>query len=317
MTEATTSEASLGKPERSSGWLRARRILASVLVVVATVFVGVIVGKYLALVVRDCEMKSVLGVPVNWGLAGIGLSYLFGSLEKVLKLANVFRDYIARPDKKVSLYPDCFALAFIVAYVTVLVLAFQASVDCQTASESTEVAPSKEIIYLSRMQQTVAAPLEYVPFLFKDLAAGDTNPEKGTTLTALQVGDIERLAASLKACVGSSQGQDVEVDVRGYADSNEFTSDSDEQNRKTANRRAAALHQQLERLAQPQTSPATVILRPLTEWPQNDPLAMTRQRYFMTLPLKQTGYDKDQGTFNRRADILILKLGVCERLTSK
>lgn len=65
-----------------------------------------------------------------------------------------------------------------------------------------EVTQPKELVYLSRIQQTVAAPLEYVPFLFKDLAAGDENPTKGTTLTAQQVSDIERLAASLKACVG-------------------------------------------------------------------------------------------------------------------
>ena len=265
MPETTASDTTAEKPAKSSGWLRIRRIIASVLVVVATVLVGVFVGKYLALVVQDCRVKSVLGIPVDWGLAGIGLSYLFGSLEKVLKLANVFRDYIAKPDKKVSLYPDCFALAFIVAYVTVLTLAFQASVECKKGSESVEVASPKEIVYLSRMQRTVAAPLEYVPFLFKDLAAGDENPTKGTTLTAQQVSDIERLAASLKACVGPSRGQDVEIDVRGYADSNEFASNSEEQNRKTANRRAAALHEQLKRLVGPQTDPASLILLPLTE----------------------------------------------------
>jgi hypothetical protein len=311
------TNASADKSLSSSGWLRVRRIIASLLVLAATVFFGVIVGKYLALVVQDCQVKSVLTVPVDWGLAGIGLSYLFGSIEKVLKLTTIFRDYIAKPDKKVSLYPDCFALAFIVAYVTVLVLAFQASAACKEAPKLGEITAHREVVYLSRIQNTVAAPFEYVPLLFKELAAGDENPAKGTTLSDQQVSDIERLVASLKACVGSSQGQDVEVDVRGYADSNEFASNSEEQNRNVANRRAAAVHAELKRLVPAQTSAATLILRPLSEWSKDDPLAMTRERYFKTRPLKETGREKDQGIFNRRADILILNFGVCERFTSK
>jgi hypothetical protein len=174
--------------------------------------------------------------------------------------------------------------------------------------------PAKEVAYPSRSPYSSFQAVEHVPFFFSELASGDQNPNKGTTLSAQQVSDLDRLLKSLTACVGALPGQDVELDVRGYADSNEFPVNSMEQNRETANRRAANLHKAVRERLGTQSGPSRLLLRDLKEWPTDDPLAMTRERYFETLPLNKTGKERDQGLFNRRADLLVLRLGACERM---
>jgi hypothetical protein len=318
MSNPSTGSLSPDAPVASKGWLRVRRIIASGLVVAATVFLGIMLGKYFAHLVQDSRIETVLGIRVEWGLAAVGLTYIFASLQQVLKLASTFREYIAKPDKKVSLYPDCVALAFMVAYLTVLAVALQNEGKSEPAPTVPTALYRKEIVYLGRAPQTSSTPIEYFPFLFTELAIGDKDWSKGTTLTDQQQKDIERLISSLKACVGTSRGQEVELDVRGYADTNEFPSNSIELNRQTGNRRAAALHGHLKRLIGTGSRPAGLLLRELTEWTKEDPTAMTReQRYFQTLPLHKTGTDEDQALFNRRADILVLRLGICERLNAK
>lgn len=308
MSDASTNPLSSCPPVPSAGWKRARRIGVSILLIAATVLLGVIIGALFADLVRDSSVKSVLGIiPLKWGLAGIGLTYILASFEKVLKFANTFREYIAIPDKKVSLFPDCTALASIVAYVTIVAI-----VPTDNA-EGAGPSQSKEIVYLTRTPQIGDAAVDYFPFLFTDLAT-EKDPSKGTSLTGAQVEDLKRLVASLKACVGNKPGEDVELDVRGYADANEFPSNSLELNRQAANRRGKELHRQLKLVIGNQSGVAVVLLRDFEEWPEKDPLAMKRERYFKTLPFRSTGRENDQGLFNRRADLIVLRLGVCDRL---
>jgi len=308
MSSSTAGTPTIEAPGRSRGWKRVRRVLSSVLVALATVYLGILLGKYVAHLVRDCQFNSVFNIEIKWGLAGVGLSYLLGSLEKVLKLAHTFREYIANPDKKVSLYPDCVALVCITTYLTVLAIAFRPG-ECDKTPTLSNTVAAKEVVYLSRVPQGDAIPVEYIPFLFVDLAAGDKNPSQGTTLGKQQLVDLERIVKSFKAC--ASAGQDVMLAVRGYADTNEFAEKSDAQNVSTANRRAAELHRHLKRLIEEQNSPGVRLADP-HEWKGLS--EMNSQRYFNTLPLAKTGKDADQGLFNRRADILIMRLGACERL---
>jgi hypothetical protein len=293
----------------SRGWIRARRALTSVLVVIATIFVGLLVGESLASLVRDARIQNIFGIPIKWGLAGVGVAYILGSLEKVLKVINTFREYVAQPDKKVSLYPDCVALACIIAYLTVLANVLPDD----DSRKALEPQVRKELVYLMTAPEAREVPVEYFPFTFT-LAKGPADWKVGTELGERQIADLEALVKSLRACVGKSAGQDVEVATLGYADTNEFPSNSDELNRQTANRRAADLYRHLVRLVGTQAGASKLLVRPLTEWPKDDPKAMTRERYFATKGLKET-QGADQGLFNRRADLLVYRLGACQRLT--
>lgn len=307
---------SAGSPTTpSSGPLRVRRILASLLAVLATIYLGITLGRYLALFVVDCTIESVAGIPVKWGLTAVGVSYIFASSEKVLKLAFTFRDYVLKPDKKVSLYPDCAALALIVAYLTLLMVAFADAKDCDAAAKQSPL--TRDVVYVTKKAASPALkPLEWVPFFFVDLAS-EKRAEQGTTLSPQQEKDLTRLLQSLRACVGGQQGQDVELAVRGYADSNEFADNTVELNRQAANRRAANLQKKVSDLLGEQSGTSRVVVAKSHEWSKDDPGAMTKEQYFDTKPLSVTGKTKDQGLFNRRADLLILKLGECERMQAQ
>jgi hypothetical protein len=173
---------------------------------------------------------------------------------------------------------------------------------------------------LSRPVMIAPGPVQadYFPYLF-DLADGPPNWRRGAQLNPQQLADIEKLAVTLKACVGSLPNQDVILQVIGFADANEFTpaaarnNSSQELNRQTANRRAAALAAALrERLGRP-TSPSTVVIDKVIQWDEAEPSAMlTSPRYFNAGPLTATG-GRDQGRFNRRAEVILLRAGTCER----
>jgi hypothetical protein len=294
----------------SSGLLRVRRILASLLAVLATIYLGNEIGFRLVKFVVDCTIESVFSIPIELGLTAVGFAYIFASSEKVLKFALVLRDYVLKPDKSISLFPDCVALALIVAYLTLLSEAYSEREKCKAAAK--ESLPSRDVVYLIKKPSDGTSPLEWLPFFFTDLAS-EKKPEQGTMLSTQQEKDLARLLLSLRACVGDQQGQDVELAVRGYADTNEFSDNTAELNRQAANRRAANLHRKVRDLLGSQSGPSRVVVANSHEWPIDDPSAMTRERYFDTKPLRVTGRTKDQGLFNRRADLLIMKLGECER----
>jgi hypothetical protein len=280
-----------------------------VLTVIATLYLGIILGKLLASFVVDCTIESIGGIPIKWGLTAVGVSYLFASSEKVLKLAFTFVDYIKNPDKRISLHPDCTSIALIVAYLTLLAVAFADARSCEAGPSNI----TKDVVYLAAPDKSsTVQPLEWIPFFFKDLAKA-TSPEAGTTLTSGQRDDLTRILGSLRACVGSQPGEDVEIAVKGFADTNQFPTNSAELNRQVANRRAAQLHGEIKGILRTQTGPAAIKLAESYEWPKETPFAMFDDRYFDTRPLTQTGKQNDQGLFNRRADLLILSFGVCRK----
>lgn len=304
----------------STSWKRWRRALASVFVVITTIWLGGLIAAFAAHLVRDCSLTEIAGLPVDLGLAAAGVAYLFASFEKVLKIGYTFRDYLANPDKKVALYPDCVALAMIVAYLGLVYEAHDGRKNCASKAEVTPVASLPEI-YLTRKHPSDTRPLEWVPFFFSDLAATESDPKKGTSLSKLQQENLTTLINSLRACVGEREGHNVVLEIRGYADTNEFESksveESVEENRKVANRRASNLHEEISKRLGNQPGPARIVLNPPHQWPESDPAAMTADRYFETRPLVKTGQNRDQGLFNRRADLLILDLGECDRYQRK
>ncbi len=104
--------------------------------------------------------------------------------------------------------------------------------------------------------------------------------------------------------------------MRGFADENEFPSESKELNRETANRRAANLHQQIAAIIGAQNAKSKLIVQDPVQWASLE--AMTRDpRYFQARSLRETGRRRDQGLFNRRAEILLLRAGACERLAAR
>jgi hypothetical protein len=161
----------------------------------------------------------------------------------------------------------------------------------------------------------------HFPFLF-ELADGPPSWKKGVELTAIHRPDLEKLANTLNACVGA--GRDVVVRVTGFADANDFKQTSGNQtasmelNREAANRRATALHAELKRALSPKgQSPSAVVLEPVVQWDSGRLADMLRSpRYLNAKPLTETN-DRDQGRFNRRAEITLVNAGVCERLEIK
>lgn len=154
---------------------------------------------------------------------------------------------------------------------------------------------------------------DHFPFLF-ELADGPPTWSKGVSLSREQKIDIKKLASTLKACAVKSQR--VAVKVIGYADANDFAQaeqkgfSSTELNRQTANRRAASLHEELSRAL---GTTSLVDVEPVFQWSKDKPFMVDSPRYFNAKKLKDTGY-QDQGLFNRRAEVELVKAGACQRL---
>ncbi len=257
------------------------------------------------------------GKYIQVGAAGVSLSLLLPALNQVYLTGEKLFKYVGDGSKH-ELLPELVKCGTTALVLAIAVFAFTIpSSPASVAAPAPTVADSpKELVYLARLPDPAAPPIDYLPFHF-DLAVGPSNWALGTTLNGQQLKDLQHLVASLKACVGTTPGKDVEIDVRGYADTNEFLSNSDEMNRQVANRRAAFVHERLKTYLGPQQGPSKLILAKYTEWPKDDPKAMMRERYFKTKPLRETGTTKDQGLLNRRADVLLLRTGACERLVAK
>ncbi len=257
------------------------------------------------------------GKYIQVGAAGVSLSLLLPALNQVYLTGEKLFKYVGDGSKH-ELLPELVKCGTTALVLAIAVFAFTIPTSpALVAAPPPAVAESpKELVYLARSTEPVAPPVDYFPYHF-DLAVGPANWAVGTVLNDQQLKDLQHLVASLKACIGPTPGKDVEIDVRGYADTNEFSSNSDELNRQVANRRAAFVHERLKAYIGPQQGPSKLILAKYTEWPKDDPKAMTRERYFKTKPLRETGTTKDQGLLNRRADVLLLRTGACERLIAK
>ncbi len=293
-------------------WKRTRRMVGGIVILVVTAYAGVVSGKFIAGMIQEANVQTVLGVPLAWGVAGIGLTYILTSIEKVLELLGSLWDYVTKPDLEVSLYPGCVTLACLVAYLTALPTIFSVS----PASEPAPAAVSKEVVYLVRAPEKDARSVEAFSFPFGFARGSPPDWAKGVTLDEGQEAALTGLLGSLKACVGSTPGQNVEIQVIGFADANEFPSNSDEFNREAANRRAANLHKQVVALVGSQKTKVRLIVRDPVQWTSLKQMT-AHPRYFRARPLRQTGKGHDQGLLNRRADILLLRAGLCERLAAK
>jgi hypothetical protein len=258
--------------------------------------------------------------PLGWvkyiqlGTAGVSFSLLIPAVNQIFLTGEKLIKYI-REGEPSGLFPEFAKVGTTALALAIAVFSFITPPQQSNLSAAQSATP-KELVYLTRLPSSDEAPLEYFPYLF-ELADGPSNWLVGTTLNKEQKKDLERLVSSLKACVGANLNEDVVIDVRGYADTNEFPSNTKELNRQTANRRAASVYEQLQGLIDSQDGPSRLILLDFFEWPKNDPEAMTRERYFRTKKLRETGANRDQGLFNRRADVLVLRIGVCKQLSSK
>jgi hypothetical protein len=303
---------SIGRNQHLFSMTYVGRLTKSMLFVGSMVYLGVIVGKAIGAAVLTCTLDSVAGIKIEWGLTAVAATYLLTSFEKLLKLLRTLIDHVKQPSKSVGISSDSIALVGTVVYLTVVIVAFNRTRQCEDHSETQGKSPSKEVVYLSRATEPRVGPVEWVPFFFPELASTEEKPSKGTQLSAQQLKDLEILLGSLRACVGEQPGEDVVLDVRGYADRNEFRNDSVNENRKVANRRASTLHDAVVGLLGVQSGQSSVRLNPLRLWSEEDPGAMEREgRYFSARSFHETGTTRDQGLINRRADLLILGLGVC------
>jgi hypothetical protein len=154
-------------------------------------------------------------------------------------------------------------------------------------------------------------PVESFHFLF-DLAGGWPDWSRGVDLTVHQRVELEKLLGSLKACVGSAPNQNVEIQIRGFADANEFPSNSARQNVDAANSRAKKLHDFVKAKIGDQNTSSKLILLPPIQWASEEKMSL-HPRYFSAKSLRETGLDRDQGLFNRRAEVVLLRAGACSK----
>lgn len=142
------------------------------------------------------------------------------------------------------------------------------------------------------------------PFLF-DLGGS----ARGTTLTKQQEADLRKILLSVKACAREGSVGSVELLVQGFADANEFPTDTRTKNLDLANRRARELHTRVAAFLKTKGLSSSISLKPF-EWKTYEEMT-SAPRYLTTRSFKETGKTLDQGLFNRRAEILLIKVGDC------
>lgn len=148
-------------------------------------------------------------------------------------------------------------------------------------------------------------PLLVFPFLFDFPEPNKELPK----LNQRQVDDLTKILSSVKACARKQGASGVELEVQGFADSNQFPTNNKEQNLALANQRAKELHSQVTKLLKTE-SPMSEIDIKLIEWKKIEEMEKS-PRYLTTKPIREAGRNADQGYFNRRAEIRLLKAGDC------
>jgi hypothetical protein len=171
--------------------------------------------------------------------------------------------------------------------------------------------PEKKTDKVDEAAVDLQTPVESFHFLF-DLAGGWPDWSRGVDLTVGQRVELEKLLGSLKACVGSAPNQNVEIQIRGFADANEFPSNSARQNVDAANSRAKKLHDFVKAKIGDQNTSSKLILLPPIQWASEEKMSL-HPRYFSAKSLRETGLDRDQGLFNRRAELVLLRAGACSK----
>lgn len=143
------------------------------------------------------------------------------------------------------------------------------------------------------------------PFFF-DLG-GNT---QGEILNGKQDTDLRKILSSLKACAQQQSSNAVELSVQGFADANQFPTNNREKNLALANQRAKELHSHVAEFLKTEILRSRINLKPVVEWKKYEDMTMS-PRYLTAKSLRETENTSDQGYFNRRAEILLLKAGDC------
>lgn len=132
---------------------------------------------------------------------------------------------------------------------------------------------------------------------------------QGEILNGKQDLDLRKILSSVKACAGQQSNNAVELLVQGFADANQFPTNNREKNLALANRRAKELHSHVAEFLQTENLRVRIILK-LKEWEKYEDMTKS-PRYLTAKSLRETENTSDQGYFNRRAEILLLKVGDC------
>lgn len=231
---------------RESG-SRFGRLLSTLFAMIAITLLSIGLAYYIVALISS-------NAPPGWakylqiGAAGISLSLLLPAVNQIIVTAERLFKYVQDGSNKGELFPEFVKVGTTVMALAVAVISFTISSQekPEHAALQGEVvsAPAKDLIYLVRAPDADPNPAAYFSYLFV-LAIGPSDWTVGTQLNDQQSKDLRQLVTSLKACVGKAPDQDVEIDVRGYADTNEFHANTSELNRQTANRRAAYVHGRL------------------------------------------------------------------------
>lgn len=155
----------------------------------------------------------------------------------------------------------------------------------------------------------VEKPLAIYSFWF-DLASRPTVRGKGVTLPTEQRHALNLIMKGLEACSGMGKGEKVEIGFRGFADPNLFRVDHAELNREIARRRATELRRLVLNDLSIAKSLGSVVVRDTVMWSSEQEMT-TAVGYIVTRPLSETGPHIDQGQWDRRADLVVWRLGTC------
>jgi hypothetical protein len=266
-------------------------------------YAGYQAGSWIANSVSKDGFILVRGRSIKWDLGTLGFAYLLLQLEKLFKLFKGVVDYVSAPATKViTLLPDFGALLAVSVSASVVGTLALASPHNDAA-----VATAKPAYFIMVDRN----PVEIFPFPFYAPGASDLPQEDP------QLDELNRIVASLRSCIGKEPNDHVIVQVQGFADANEFkrTTDSDDRNRNLANSRAAILTKRIsdmvKRLKDPSIDPSKLTVQSAPPWKSFEEMKNSR-RWLQVRSMSETGKEQDQGLFDRRAEILLLRAGACQ-----
>lgn len=292
-------------------WTTLARVFRVVSILIVTIFVGIAVGYGLVSLTEKPWVQAVLGKNFLKESSIVTVALLIGMMDKLSGLLKTFWDYISEAGKEVTL-PHCAALAGLVVYSVLVLSAWHDATD--------PAPPPASLVYLVKSDSNSVNPggssVEILPFLFYNRTE-DEIPETDPR----QIDELNKLVASLASCVGKGPNQDVAIEIQGFADENEFKgetqNDSDTHNYELANRRAKKLLTKINNiklnLKYPPVDPLKFTVQLAKPWTSFPDMKIS-QRWLQAKSMSETGRDHDQGLFDRRAEILLNRAGVCQHL---
>jgi len=276
-----------------------RRVVLTCVVIGITIYAGYRAGVKIATLTNDEGVINVLGKSIKWDLGALGLVYVLSVIEKLFKLFKALADYVSTSGIKIiALLPDCGALLAVAAYAT-------AAGSLVVTSQRSEPIPSlAKVVYLSKVS---GEPVAAFSFLFSKVGSATLRHDDP------QIDRLTKLVASLNSCVGKGLNQDVVIQIQGFADANEFSPPSEDRNRDLANQRAKSLNELVKDKIGSQPGFSKLTLEPNYLWNSFTEMK-TSPRWLEVEVLDKTRPSRDQGLFDRRADILLWRAGVCQPL---